>query len=56
MVFISPMSRQPSRKWRRTTLTQRDGTPVPLSDSCSLIDLETDVAVAQLYKDTGYQD
>jgi hypothetical protein len=38
------------------SVTQRDGTLVPLFDSWSLIDLETDVAVAQLYKDTGYQD
>jgi hypothetical protein len=56
MVFISPMSSHPTRKWRRTIVTQRDGTVVPLSDNWSLIDLETDVAVAQLYKDTGYQD
>ena len=50
------MSSHPTRKWRRTIVTQRDGTVVPLSDSWSLIDLETDVAVAQLYKDPGYED
>jgi hypothetical protein len=50
------MSSHPTRKWRRTIVTQRDGTVVSLSDNWSLIDLETDVAIAQLYKDTGYQD
>jgi hypothetical protein len=54
MVFISPMSSHTNRKWRRTTIIKRDGNLAPLPDNWSLIDLETDVAVAQLYKDTGY--
>lgn len=50
------MPTPPNRKWRRTTVTRRDGSLVPLSDNWSLIDLETGVAVAQLRQDTGYQD
>jgi hypothetical protein len=33
-----------------------DGSLSPIPDSLTLIDLETGVAVTQLYKDTGYQD
>jgi len=43
------------RRWRRTTTTRRDGSIVILPDNWSLIDLETGLAVAQLYRDTGYQ-
>ena len=50
------MSTPPNRKWRRTTVTRRDGTLAPLPDNWSLIDLETGVAVAQLRLDAGYQD
>ena len=50
------MSSNPSRKWRRNTITQRDGTLAPLPDNGSLIDLPTGAAVAQLYKNIGYED
>ena len=45
-----------NRIWRRTTVTRRDGKLVPLPDNWSLIDIETGIAVAQMYADTGYQD
>ena len=45
-----------TRRWRRTTITRRDGTIFIPPDNWSLIDLQTGIAVAQLYKDTGYQD
>lgn len=45
-----------NRRWRRTTVTRRDGTLSSLPDNWSLIDLETGVAVAQLRLDTGYLD
>ncbi len=50
------MTNNPEFKWRRTILTRRDGTVVPLSDNWSLIHLPTGLAVAQLRLDTGYQD
>ncbi len=50
------MSSHPNRKWRRTSIIKGDGTLTPLPGNWSLIDLETGVAVAQLYKDTGYED
>ena len=43
-----------TRRWRRTTFTRRDGTIFIPPDNWSLIDLQTGIAVAQLYKDTGY--
>ena len=46
----------PNRKWRRTTISRRDGTLSPLPNNWSLIDLETGSAVAQLKLDKGYQD
>jgi hypothetical protein len=55
-VIYFHMSSYPNRKWRRTTITQRDGTLTPLPDNWSHIDLDTGVAVAQPYKDTGYED
>jgi hypothetical protein len=45
-----------TRRWRRTTITRRDGTIFIPPDNWSLIDLQTGIAVAQLYKDRGYQD
>jgi hypothetical protein len=45
----------PGRKWRRTAI-ERNGRLLPLSDNWSLIDKQTGLSVAQLYKDTGYQD
>ena len=50
------MSSNSSRKRRRNTIIQRDGTLAPLPDNGSLIDLPTGAAVAQLYKDIGYED
>ena len=50
------MPTPPNRKWRRTIVTERDGTLVLLHDNWSPIDLETDVAVTQLKLDTRYQD
>jgi hypothetical protein len=50
------MPDSPLRKWRRTTVTLRDGTLHILKDNWSLIDLPTGLAVAQLRLDTGYQD
>jgi hypothetical protein len=44
-----------TRRWHRTTITRRDGSIFIPSDNWSLIDLQTGIAVAQLYKDTGYQ-
>jgi hypothetical protein len=49
------MTNNQCRRWCRTTATHRDGSIVILSENWSLIDLETGLAVAQLYKDTGYQ-
>ena len=47
---------KPNHIWHRTVVTRRDGTLVPLSDNWSLIDVESGIAVAQMYLDTGYQD
>jgi hypothetical protein len=44
------MSSNPEFKWRRTTITRRDGTVVPLPDNWSLIHLPTGLAVAQISK------
>ncbi len=46
----------PDRIWRRTIVTRKDGTIAPLPDNWSLIDIPTGIAVAQLRRDTGYQD
>lgn len=45
-----------NRIWRRTAVTRRNGTLIPPPDNWSLIDVETGIAVAQMYPDTGYQD
>lgn len=42
-----------NRLWRRTAVTRRDGKLVPLPENWSLIDVETGIAVAQMYLDTG---
>jgi len=49
------MPTYPGRKWRRTAV-ERYGKLISLPDNWSLIDEATGVAVAQLYKDTGYED
>ena len=41
---------QPGRKWRRTAV-MRNGKLQPLSDNWSLIDEETGLAIAQIYKE-----
>ena len=50
------MSSNPEFKWRRTTITRRDGTVIPLPDDWSLIHLPTGLAVAQISKGTSYHD
>lgn len=48
------MLNYPNRKWRRASV-ECNGRLIPLPDNWSLIDEETCVVVAQLYKGTGYQ-
>jgi len=50
------MSSNPEFKWRRTTITRRDGTIVPLPDNWSLIHLPTGLPVARISKGTSYHD
>jgi hypothetical protein len=50
------MTKNPEFKWRRTTVTRRDGAIVPLPDNWSLIHLSTGLAVAQISKGTSYHD
>ena len=50
------MANHPEFKWRRTTVTRRDGTIAPLPDNWSLIHMPTGLAVAQISKGKSYYD